>query len=204
MMFEMWKKICLSFLFVIFAGISAFAQNVNVTATGGTTNATYATLKTAFDAVNAGTHTGAITFDIAANTTEPLNASAVLNSSGAGAASYASLLIRPTADNVTVTGAGGNGTQCGGRGLIEMNGADNVTIDGDNPNTAGVNRNLTLQNTAANTLTFTSVIRVAVNITTVISADNNAFRNPNIVGSANGRNIGTANTSTGSEFTTLG
>jgi hypothetical protein len=142
----------------------------------------YATLKDAIDAINAGTHTGMITVDIMASTTE--TAPSVLNSSGAGAASYGSIIIRPGADSVTVAGPTATG-----RGLIELNGADNVTINGDNPASMGTNRNLTLQNTAANTVTFTSVIRVALNTTTVNSADNNVFRNLNIVGSATGRNI---------------
>ncbi len=167
----------------------------NVTVNPGATN--YATLKDAIDAINAGTHTGAVTVDINANTTE--TAPSVLNSSGAGAASYTSIIIRPSVDGVTVAGP-----TVTGRGLIELNGADNVTIDGDNPNSAGTNRNLTIQNTAANTVTFTSVIRVALNTTTVASADNNIFRNLNIVGSATGRNISTATSATGSENTTFG
>lgn len=172
----------------------------NVTVNPG--NVAYATLKEAFDAINAGTHTGAVTVSINANTTE--TAPAVLNSSGAGSASYTSVVIRPTVDNVSVSGATATG-----RGLIELNGADNVTIDGDNPNTLSPegttpNRNLTLQNTAANTVTFTSVIRVALNTTTVASADNNIFRNLNIIGSATGRNISTAASTTGTENTTFG
>lgn len=160
-------------------------------------NGQYSTLTAAFDAINAGTHTGAVTVTIFGNTTEP--GSAVLNSSGAGAASYTSVVIRPANDNVTVAGP-----SLQGRGLIELNGADNVTIDGDNPNTTGTNRNLTLQNTAANTVTFTSVIRVALNTTTVASADNNAFRNLNIAGSSTGQNISTATATTGPQNTTFG
>lgn len=106
MMTKVLKQIGFLASLMLILGITTFAQNVNVTATGGTANATYATVKAAFDAVNAGTHTGAITLDIVAGTTEPTNTSAVLNSSGAGAASYTSVLIRPTADNVTVSGAG--------------------------------------------------------------------------------------------------
>jgi len=178
--------------------INAAASNVTVTATAGTPGPTnYATLKDAMDAINGGTHQGDITVAINANTTE--TAPSVLNSSGAGSALYTSVLIRPSADGVTVAGPTATG-----RGLIELNGADNVTIDGDNPGSAGTNRNLTIQNTAANTITFTSVIRVALNTTTVASADNNIFRNLNIVGSATGRNIPTATSTTGSENTTYG
>ena len=73
-----------------------------------------------------GTHQGVITVSIVASTTEP--GPAILNASGAGTASYTSVLIRPGVDGVTVAGA-----SRGGRRLIELNGASNVTIDGDNP-----------------------------------------------------------------------
>ncbi|HRK83171.1 MAG TPA: MopE-related protein, partial [Saprospiraceae bacterium] len=170
---------------------------VFVTASGATAFASYTTLKGAFDAVNAGTHTGAITIDIAANTTE--TAAGVLNSSGAGSASYTSVLIRPTADGVTVSGP-----TVTGRGLIEFNGADNVTLDGDNPNSAGINRNLTITNTAANTVNYTMVVRVAVATSTITSADNIVIKNCNVNGSGTGRNISSANSSTGTENTTYG
>ena len=170
---------------------------VTVTATAGTATGTYNNLTEAAAAINAGTHQGAIVVSINQTITEP--GTVVINSNGAGSAVYTSLLIRPTADNITDSGASAQG-----RGLIELNGADNVTIDGDNPNTTGINRNLTLQNTAANTVTFTSVIRVAVAATGANSADNNTFQNLNILGSATGRNISTATSTTGSENTTFG
>ncbi|MFL6529342.1 MAG: beta strand repeat-containing protein, partial [Chthoniobacterales bacterium] len=155
---------------------------VRVTATAGTTGPTdYATLGAAFTAINAGTHQGAIAISIQANSVE--TGPAVLNSNGAGSASYTSVLIQPTADALTITGATATG-----RGLIELNGADNVTIDGDNPNSAGTNRDLTIANTAANTITFTSVIRIALATTIVTSADNNTIKNLNILGSGTGRN----------------
>ncbi len=187
----------LSFFASALFAAPSFAQ-VNVTATAGTTGpTTYTTVGAAFNAINAGTHQGAITIDITANTTE--TAAAVLNSSGAGSASYTSILMRPVVDGVTIAGPTATG-----RGLIELNGADNVTLDGDNPNSAGTNRNLTIQNTAANTVTFTSVIRVALATTIVTSADNNTFRNLIILGSASGRNISTATSTAGSENTTYG
>jgi hypothetical protein len=174
------------------------AGPITVTATAGTTGPiNYPTLNDAFVAINAGTHQGAITVDVVANTTEV--GVCVLNSSGAGSAVYTSVLIRPTVDTVTIAGP-----TVTGRGLIELNGADNVTIDGDNPNTAGTNRNLTIQNTAANTITFTSVIRIALATTIVTSADNCAIRNLNVLGSATGRNIAAATTTTGTENTTFG
>ncbi len=160
-------------------------------------NVAYATLGEAVAAINAGTHTGAITVDLFANTTE--TGSVVLHGSGAGAASYTSLVIRPAVDGVTVAGASAQG-----RGLIELNGADNVTIDGDNPNSAGINRNLTIQNTAANTVTFTSVIRVVTNITTVNTAENNSLVNLNVIGSSIGNNIASNTSTTGAWNTTFG
>ncbi len=174
------------------------ANPVTVTATAGTMGPTvYSTLGLAVDAINAGTHQGAITVSIGANTTEI--GAVVLNSSGAGTALYTSILIRPTVDSATISGP-----TVIGRGLIELNGADNVTIDGDNPNTMGTNRNLTIQNTAANTITFTSVIRIALAATIVTSADNCTIKNLNVLGSATGRNIAAATTTTGTENTTFG
>lgn len=171
---------------------------ITVTATAGTPGPTnYPTLKDAVDAINAGTHQGAITVSVVTSTTE--TATSVLNGSGAGTASYTSVLIRPANDGVSIAGP-----SLQGRGLLELNGADNITIDGDNPNTGGTNRNLTFQNTAANTVTFTSVIRVALAATITNSADNNTIRNLNVIGSATGRNIAAATTTTGTENTTFG
>jgi hypothetical protein len=170
---------------------------VTVSATAGTASATYNNLTDAVTAINAGTHQGDIVVSINQTITEP--GTVVINGSGAGAAAYTSLLIRPTVDSISDSGATATG-----RGLIELNGADNVTIDGDNPNTAGTNRNLTLTNTAANTITFTSVIRIAIAATIVTSADNDTFRNLNIIGSATGRNTGAATSTTASENTTFG
>src|SRR5262245_23706258 len=79
---------------------SAFAQ-VDVTASAGTANASYTTLKGAFDAINAGTHQGTITIGISASTTEGTTP-ATLNSGGAGSASYTSVLIQPTTDGVSI------------------------------------------------------------------------------------------------------
>lgn len=179
--------------------LSQAAQaQVTVTATAGVTGPTvYTTVGAAFTAINGGTHQGAITIGITANTTE--TAAAVLNSSGAGSASYTSILMRPTVDGVVIAGP-----TVTGRGLIELNGADNVTIDGDNPNSAGTNRNLTIQNTAVNTVAYNSVIRVALATTIVTSADNDTFRNLILLGNATGRNISTATSTTGSENASYG
>jgi hypothetical protein len=195
----MKRRILLLFLglFLCFTQVDA---QVSVTATAGVVGPTaYTNLGAAFTAINAGTHQGAITIDISANTLEL--APAVLNSSGsAGGAIYTSVLIRPTVDGVVITGA-----TISGRGLIELKGADNITIDGDNPNTGGINRNLGVVNTAANTTTFTSCIRVAtVNSGTAVSADNITIQNLVVVGSATGRNSAATTSTTGSENNTFG
>ncbi|MES2701392.1 MAG: Ig-like domain-containing protein [Bacteroidota bacterium] len=187
------KKIYLLVIACIACMSGAFAQ-VSLTATGGTTAASYTTLGLAFAAINAGTHTGVITLSISASTTEA--GPCVLNSSSAGSASYTAISIRPTADAVTVSGP-----TTTGRGLIELNGADNVTIDGDNAGSAGTNRNLTFTNTAANTITFTSVIRLVTG-TGATSADGNTIKNCNINGSATGRNV--SGTTTGAVQNTMG
>ncbi|MBK8825603.1 MAG: hypothetical protein IPO26_02590 [Saprospiraceae bacterium] len=94
-------------LALLFISNSAFSQNVTVNPGA----VSYATLKGAFDAINAGTHTGAITIDIVANTAE--TAPAVLNSTGIGSASYTSVLLRPINDGVSISGATATG-----RGLV--------------------------------------------------------------------------------------
>ncbi|HLP54194.1 MAG TPA: T9SS type A sorting domain-containing protein [Fluviicola sp.] len=187
----------LVFAIITFAGLSARAQ-VIVVATAGTPGPTpYINLGAAFAAINAGTHQGNIGIGIASNTTE--TGPCVLNGSGAGAASYTGIAIGPTVDGVTISG-----TTATGRGLIELKGADNVIIEGDNPNTGGTNRNLTITNTAVNTETFTSCIRICNAAGVVTSSDNNIIRNCILNGSATGRNVAGATSQAASEGTTFG
>lgn len=176
--------------------IFSYSQ-IDVIATAGTLNGSYANIKLAFDAINAGTHQGIITINVVSTGTDAA-APAVLNSGDAAPASYTSVLIRPTNDGVIISA-----TTVGGRGVIELNGADNVTIDGDNPNTGGTNRNLEVKNLATATTTYTSVIRLST-AAAVTSTDNNIIKNCKITGSAVGRNISTATSTTGSENTTFG
>ena len=181
---------------IVCTGFTAQAQ-ISVTATAGVLGPTaYTTLDAAFIAINAGTHQGAITVDVNANTTEV--GPCVLNSGDAAPAVYTSVMIRPVVDGVSISGPTATG-----RGLIELKGADDVTIDGDNPNTTGTNRNLSIVNTASNTTTFTSCVRIATSAA-VTSANNVIIRNCNITGSATGRNIAAATSAAGSENTTFG
>ncbi|MBS0659860.1 MAG: cadherin-like beta sandwich domain-containing protein [Verrucomicrobia bacterium] len=130
-----WRRLGLGLATLLLSATAAWAQNVNVNPGAGS----YATLKEAFDAINAGTHTGAVTVDIVGSTTE--TASAVLNASGNGAASYTSLVISPSGGAArTITGS------IAGH-LVDLNGADAVTIDG--LNTGG--NSLTISNTSTGT-----------------------------------------------------
>lgn len=74
------SKSPLAFILYLLLATQGWGQNVSVTAKGGTTTGSYATLKAAFDAINSGTHTGSITLSIIGNTTE--TAPAVINASG--------------------------------------------------------------------------------------------------------------------------
>ena len=165
--------------------------------TGSSTSASYTNLTAAFAAINNGVHTGVITVSISASTDEGTG-SAVLNSSGAGSASYTSISIKPSADNISVSS-----NTVTGRGVIELNGADNVTIDGDNPNTSGTNRNLSVINTAANTVSYNACIRL-VTSSAVLSCDNVTVKNCIITGNGTNMNTATANTTTGTENTSFG
>jgi len=173
-LFTRWMAF-VAVVLITLASTAVNAQNVNVTSTGGTATATYATVSAAFTAVNAGTHTGAITMNIVANTSEPGSVTA-LASSGTGSASYTSVLIRPFGGSYTI-----GGTVTASRAIIELNGADNVTIDGDDPSVAGA-RNLTIgfSSTAA---TIAACIRVSSASTLGANgADNNTIKNCIITG----------------------
>ena len=174
----------------------SFSQ-VDVTATIGTSSASYSTLKLAFDAINAGTHHGVITISITANTNEGTTP-ATLHSSGAGSASYTSVLIQPTVDGVTISG-----NPSTGYGVIQLNGADNVTINGDNPNTIGINRNLTISNTAAANVIANSVLRIATSAA-VLSADNITIKNCILNGNVTGGNLSSIGGSTSSSNSSFG
>src|SRR3954471_1342984 len=137
------------------------AGPVPITATAATTGPTdYATVQAAFAAINAGTHQGVINIVLYGDTTEA--ATAVLNASGTGSALYSSVLMTPSGTR----SVSGNLAAP----LIDLNGADNVTIDGTNT--------LTLSNTNTGTTAGTSTIRF------INGAQNNTVRNCTISGSA--------------------
>lgn len=136
---------------------------VIVNSTGGTASASYATLKAAFDAINAGTHTTIISILIEGNTTETTTAS--LNASGSGSASYSTISIQPQGGGARAVS--GNLTTS----LITFEGADNVTIDG--LNTGGNSLTISNSNTAA---PATLLIRA--------DATSNLFQNATFTGSS--------------------
>ena len=112
------KKVNFLLAMALVALVLLQTANAQVTVTGSTgANASYARLALAFTAINGTAQTGNnIVITITANTTE--SASAVLN-----AGAWATLKIYPTVTGLSITGSLPSP-------LIDLNGADNVTIDG--------------------------------------------------------------------------
>ena len=157
------KKLYAFLLMTLAAFGFAEAQNVTVNPGAGS----YPTLKAAFDAINAGTHTGAVTVEIVGNTTETV--SAVLNGSGTGGANYSSVMISPSGGAArTITGI------IAAAPLIDLNGADNVTING--LNTGG--NSLTISNGSGASTSGTSTIRF------IGDAIDNTITNSTILGAS--------------------
>lgn len=127
-------------LFFMAFSLATNAQ-IDVTASGGTASATYTTLRSAFNAINVGTHTGTISISVTSSTTEPGMDSLVSSGSILGA-SYTSVLIKP-ASGVSATIGG----SIAGLPVIKLIGADNVTIDGSNT-LNGTSRDLSIRNSS--------------------------------------------------------
>ncbi len=175
-------KMLLCSVLVMLSVVSAHGQ-ATVTATGlGPGPTAYTSLRLAFNAINAGTHTGAITITIGAAGTNEGATPAVLNAPTAPA-SYTSVLIKPAASTTpTIQGNIANNA------VIHLFGASNVTIDGSNT-VGGTTKDLTIRNT-----TFTansSVLRFGNNPT--LGATGNTLKNINFLQS--GTTIGIAVTS---------
>ena len=135
---------------------------IQVDATLGIAGPTlYGNLRAAFAAINAGTHQGVIQISVIGDSVE--TASALLNASGSGSSSYSSILITPAGTRVISTILSGP--------MIELNGADHVTIDGIN---AGGN-SLTLSN---------AQLGIADTIRFLNGAQNNLITNCTILGSS--------------------
>jgi hypothetical protein len=102
----------------------------------------YNTLKLAFDAINAGTHTGVINVTIGDVNGQTITETSVatLNKSGSGSASYTSITITPGAANIKLVG------DLSATEVIKLNLAENVTIDG-RQGSVGSTIDLTIENT---------------------------------------------------------
>jgi len=123
--FKIRINIALAVLFFFFIGVfnNTNAQ-VSVTATLGTVGPTsYSTLSQAFSAINSGTHKGAINITITGTVNE-ITVTSLLNGVTAPA-SYSSISIKPSGDASILMA-----TPVANRAIIELQGADNVTIDG--------------------------------------------------------------------------
>ena len=191
------KKIYLMLFTVCFAAITN--AQVTLTATAGTAAGSFTTLKGAFDAINAGTHQGVIVISINASTTEGTTP-ATLNSTGAGPAVYTSVLIQPTADGLSISG-----NPATGFGVIQLKGADNITINGDNPGTAGTNKNLTVNNTNTATAIANSVIRIAtVDFPSAGDANNIIIKNCILNGNVTAGNTGGITSTSSSSNSSFG
>lgn len=171
--------IAMCFLMFVCLQTSVYGQ-ISINATGGTPTGSFATISEAFSAINAGTHSGTIVISVNGNTTEPA-APVYLVASGQGAASYTGISIKPT---VVATIAGAT---TAGSAVINLDGADFVTIDGSIA-VGGTTRDLTIQNTAANTVANVACIRLIGRTTLGLGATNITIDNCNIIGNTPGSN----------------
>ncbi|MES2679435.1 MAG: T9SS type A sorting domain-containing protein [Bacteroidota bacterium] len=144
-------KCAITLLLCLFISQHSFSQNVVVTgALAG--NGSYADLKDAFTAINGGVQTAAnITVNIIASTTE--TASAVLN-----AGAWTTVSITPSGGiPITITG---NITGA----LVDLNGADNVFINGIN--NSGNSLTISNTNTGTSAITLRFIADAAINTIT--------------------------------------
>ncbi|HRI85112.1 MAG TPA: hypothetical protein PK536_06660 [Ignavibacteria bacterium] len=179
----MKKTLSSLFVAVLFLAMSNFAfSQVDVSPN----NATYANLKTAFNAINAGTHgNGAVTAIITANIAEPDSATLI-------GGVFTSCLIG-TSGAFTVTSTLGSATNGFIGGVINLDGADNVTIDGRIGQTGSTN-SLTIA--YAGTLTNYTLVKI------FNTATSNTVKYVNLSGLVNstlfGRIVQIGQTSSGS------
>jgi hypothetical protein len=135
--------------------------------------ASYATVKGAFDAINDGTRTGAIKLKLTGSTYEIATATLYQNGyTGAGGPSnYSSVSLFPTVTGLSIAGSLA-------APLIDLNGADNVTIDG-RVNASGSAKDLIISNSGTSSIAGTSTIRL------INDASTNTVKYCSIKGSSN-------------------
>ncbi len=157
------------FLTVLLLWVGIAQGQTTKTVGGGGAN--YSTLQLAFAAINSGAVQGQVILQITGSTTE--TASAVLNASGTGSASYTSVLIYPKGTfSITATTLA---PTFGNFALIDLNGADNVTIDGRIDQTGS---------TKSLTIIGTSTGNGAATVRFLNSAENNIVRYCYLTGSS--------------------
>jgi len=144
-----------------------YSAPIQVSSSVGLASGFYSSLEAAFDKINDGTHKGDISIKINASTQE--SSSAALNSSGSGSASYNDVNIYPVSSGLSITGNLN-------APLIDLNGADNVTIDG-RVNATGTSVDLSIINQSTASVSNTSAIRF------INDAKNNIIEYCNIKGS---------------------
>jgi len=156
------KKGALKAAFLCAGGLfcNAADAQVSVVSSAGTTTATsYTSVNAAFTAINAGTHQGIINISITGNTTEPATPVPLLASGGTS--SYTAITIKPSGGSFTISS---DAAPSANRGIIELAGADNVTIDGDDPATTGM-QNLSIVSASVSTAGI-ACVRISSNSTT--------------------------------------
>lgn len=171
---------CVVISLVVFSGGRSVGQ-VTVTSSGPASGTVYATISAAFADVNAGQQTGVVSMLLTANTTEPATPVALL-ASGQSSANYTSVTIRPSVTGIVVSGA-----TDAGYGVINLDGADNVSIDGS-ITVGGTTRDLTIQNTAAAGGNNRAVIRLIGRTTGGQGTDGITVKNSFIIGNTPGNN----------------
>lgn len=167
-------------LLVLVFSVLTLRGQITVTASGGIPSKDYTSLRTAFNAINTGYHLGDITILVNASVTEA--ATATLNASG-GLSNYTRIRIVPA--TACVISGNINGP------LIDLNGADSVTIDG-RINSTDTTRSLTLQNVYATQGGNASTVRFTN------GACNNTLQYLNIEGSSQFSETGTISIAEGS------
>jgi hypothetical protein len=137
----------------------------------------YSTLKEAFDGINDGTNTGVVNIWLLDNTTE--TATATLNASGSGNADFSAVTISPSGGGPRTISGNINGA------LVNLNGADNVTIDGLNSDVNSLTITNTHMGESASTIRF------------IGGSNDNTISNCTLLGSSSGGSSGVIFFSTG-------
>jgi PKD-like domain/Ig-like domain CHU_C associated/GEVED domain/Secretion system C-terminal sorting domain len=160
-------RVFAKWLFVAFTVLIGFTNaNAQITVTGctGGGNGSYTTLGAAITAIGTAQPSANILLTVSGNTTEGTSSIVI------GAGTWTTFSIQPTGGSFTITAA-----TTAGSPMIDLNGADNLRIDGIN---SGGNY-LTIQNTTASATSGTSTIRFQTDAT------NNTITNCAILGSSN-------------------